>query len=251
MTQPVLRAHEVEHLEAADVRHVEVEDDEVVRLEREQLDGLEAARRLREAELRLGREARDDHLADDLAVVESPKCPIKRQPVDVGAIARRIVEEHAPLGEAKRITVDLVAGDPAPVLGDPDRLGQVVTNLLGNAIKFTPEGGRVTVRVRAGGGRVELDVEDTGVGIPAALHARVFDRFARADSVRSATAGTGLGLTIVREIAAAHGGEVGLESDVGRGSRFWVRLPAQAATPAQGDLGRRDRDAPGALAARG
>jgi signal transduction histidine kinase len=146
--------------------------------------------------------------------------------VDLAAIAHKVIADLEPLTEAKRLHVgfDAPAGK-ACVLGDAMRLTQVVMNLVGNAIKFTPEGGRIWIRIGVRNELVELTVEDTGVGIPEHLVGRVFDRFARADAARDPTTGTGLGLTIVREIITGHGGEVGVDSALGKGSSFWVRLP--------------------------
>ena len=103
---------------------------------------------------------------------------------------------------------------------------QILTNLVDNAIKYTPAGGRVAVRAEARGGRVRLVVEDTGPGIPKEHHARLFERFYRVDDARSRDlGGTGLGLAIVKHLALANGGDVAVESDVGKGSRFIVALP--------------------------
>jgi two-component system phosphate regulon sensor histidine kinase PhoR len=102
---------------------------------------------------------------------------------------------------------------------------QILTNLVDNAIKYTPAGGRVTVAAEARGGRVRIIVEDTGAGIPREHHARLFERFYRVDDARSRDlGGTGLGLAIVKHLALANGGDVSVESDVGKGSRFIVTL---------------------------
>jgi two-component system phosphate regulon sensor histidine kinase PhoR len=163
----------------------------------------------------------------DLARIEGTEGSFEPKEVDLVAIARKVLNDLEPLTEAKglRVGFSACAGNVC-VLGEGGRLTQVAANLVGNAIKFTPEGGRVSVEIRQNGEHVELSVEDTGIGIPADQVDRVFDRFARADAVRDKTTGTGLGLTIVREIVTSHGGEVGLDSTLGKGSRFWVRLPA-------------------------
>lgn len=162
----------------------------------------------------------------DLARIEGTGGRLEFEEVDLPAVARKVLADLEPLTEAKRLRVSFSAPEPRVcVLGEGMRLTQVVMNLVGNAIKFTPEGGSVAVEVRLVADAAEVAVEDTGVGIPAELVGRVFDRFARADAVRDPTTGTGLGLTIVREIVQAHGGDVGLTSELGKGSRFWVRLP--------------------------
>ncbi|MGZ3430122.1 MAG: sensor histidine kinase, partial [Polyangia bacterium] len=102
----------------------------------------------------------------------------------------------------------------------------ILSNLVDNAIKYTPAGGRVSVRAEARGGKVRIFVEDTGPGIPKEHHQRLFERFYRGDDARSRDlGGTGLGLAIVKHLVLANGGDVSVESDVGKGSRFIVALP--------------------------
>jgi signal transduction histidine kinase len=121
------------------------------------------------------------------------------------------------------LTID---AEPLEVQGDRHRLRQLGTILLDNALKYTPSGGRVTVRCVRAGKHAELSVADTGPGIPAAEQARIFDRFVRADSARTRSAGgTGLGLAIARWIAESHGGRISVESQPGVGATFLVRLP--------------------------
>jgi signal transduction histidine kinase len=118
------------------------------------------------------------------------------------------------------------------VVGDRRRLGQVVNNLVSNAIKFTPRGGRVEAQVQlTDGGWVETRIRDTGLGISADALPSLFDRYTRAPEAH-ATPGTGLGLMIVREIVEAHGGSVGVHSEAGAGSTFWFRLPQGGPTQA-------------------
>jgi signal transduction histidine kinase len=108
---------------------------------------------------------------------------------------------------------------------DRARIRDAAAILLDNAIKYTPEGGRVTVTVREEGGRAELEVADTGVGIPEEQLPQIFERFYRADKAR-AGGGVGLGLAIARQIAEAHGGTIDVQSEPGKGSTFVLRLPA-------------------------
>jgi signal transduction histidine kinase len=108
------------------------------------------------------------------------------------------------------------------VLGDEDRLVQVVVNLLANAVRFTPVGGRVTIRLIDAGPECEIQVEDTGVGIPASELPHIFESYRQAHPGKG---GTGLGLAIVRGLVQAHGGRVTAESQEGKGSRFTVLLP--------------------------
>jgi len=126
---------------------------------------------------------------------------------------------------------------PIQIRHDPVRIGQVVTNLVGNAIKFTPRGGRVTVGVRGEpDGSAVITVADTGIGIDAAELPRIFDRFfrgARASEARGS--GSGLGLAIVRSIVEMHGGTVTVESRLGAGSTFRVVLPPNPRPPSSSD----------------
>ena len=124
----------------------------------------------------------------------------------------------------------MIEPDTPPVLGGPEALGQVVRNLVHNAIKFTPPGGRITVNARRLPGEaatVELRVADTGPGIPSVELPRIFERFYKADKSRHRDGeGSGLGLAIARHTVDAHGGHIRAESEPGRGSVFIVELPA-------------------------
>ena len=153
-------------------------------------------------------------------------------PFVLEALVREVVANQAGLAAAAGNRIDIVAvTEPAGrVLGDPARLRQILLNLVGNAVKFT-RGGVVTVEIEAGPPvaetrRVEIRVIDTGIGIAEADQARVFDDFVTLDSSYGReTGGTGLGLGITRRLVTALGGEIGMESDPGAGSVFWVRLP--------------------------
>jgi signal transduction histidine kinase len=145
---------------------------------------------------------------------------------------------------AEQAVVEVVAdAHPVPEIeGDADRLGQLVDNLVGNALKFTPAGGRVTVALRNGGDAARLSVTDTGIGIPPAEQARLFDRFYRASTaVEQEIPGIGLGLSICQAIAEGHGGRIEVTSEVGRGTTFLVTLPLRRPrTP--GDAPPHERD---------
>jgi signal transduction histidine kinase len=149
--------------------------------------------------------------------------------VDLGAAVERVVEDHRDLARARRHTLSLFVERPLPlVVGHERLLSEALVNYVTNAIKYTPEGGQVQVRVRSRDGRVRIEVSDDGVGIPASEQSRLFREFVRLDPKGSAVedaGGSGLGLSIVRRIAQAHGGEVGVESEPGRGSTFWLELP--------------------------
>ena len=118
------------------------------------------------------------------------------------------------------------------VRGDEARLGQVVVNLVHNAIKFSPDGGEVRVAVRRAGDDIELAVADHGIGIKRADRARIFERFYKADRARVRGGGTGLGLAIARHVVEGHGGRIRVESEEGLGSTFTVIIPIVAPAPA-------------------
>ena len=122
--------------------------------------------------------------------------------------------------------VELDADEHLQVVGERNRIAQMLANLLSNAVKYSPAGGTVRVRARRTGAVVRIEVADEGIGIPADQQSRIFERFFRADSSDTRRiGGTGLGLALVRELAEAHGGTAGFESVEGRGSTFWVELP--------------------------
>jgi signal transduction histidine kinase len=148
---------------------------------------------------------------------------LDRKPVDLAALIDRVVEELHPQAEEAGIALERERyGSHFAYLGDEERLYQLVVNLAANAIRFTPPGGRVTVRLIDTSTEFELQVEDTGVGIPADALSTIFDPYRQAHRDRG---GTGLGLAIVRGVATAHGGRVTAESREGKGSRFTVLLP--------------------------
>jgi signal transduction histidine kinase len=130
------------------------------------------------------------------------------------------------LAEDKSIAIACNADRKVPVEGDRARLKQVVVNLLDNAIKYTPEHGAIHLNVRTENGHAFLEVADNGIGIPPDALPHVFERFYRVDQTRSGDSGSaGLGLSIVKSICTAHGAEVEVQSAIGKGSRFRVKLP--------------------------
>ena len=145
-------------------------------------------------------------------------------PVDLNALAIETIEQMNLLAEEKPITLNHPEGPAVMVMGDRDRLKQILVNLLDNAIKYTPQGGRVTVETGIEGERAFVTVEDTGIGIDPSHHGRVFERFYRVTPDRG-EAGAGLGLAIVKSICHAHGGSVSLRSVPEIGSCFRVELP--------------------------
>ena len=153
------------------------------------------------------------------------------QRFDLAELTTSTAEQMCLLAEDKGIAISCHAPQPVFVEGDRARLKQVVVNLLDNAIKYTPEHGKVDLLIFAANQRAVLEVADTGIGIPAAAQPRIFQRFFRVDPARSREmGGAGLGLSIVKSICTAHGGEVDFQSREGQGSRFKVQLPLAPAT---------------------
>jgi two-component system sensor histidine kinase BaeS len=138
------------------------------------------------------------------------------------------VAAHRPEAETRRVVLVLVADKDLPLVDvDPDRAAQVVNNLLQNALRFTPQGGRIVLSARLQDGTVEFSVQDGGPGIPADDLPRVFDRFYKGDKARQRAEGrSGLGLSIARGLVRAHGGSIWAESPVGQGATFRFTLPA-------------------------
>jgi len=167
----------------------------------------------------------------DLSRIESGSAVVRRDEVDLGRLATTTTERLRLFAERQGVPLrtDVPVAVP-PVRGDEARLGQVLVNLLHNAVKFSPNGGEVVVRVRASDDEVVTSVEDHGVGIPRAALARVFERFYKVDRVRVRGGGTGLGLAIARHVVEQHGGRLWVESEEGRGSTFSFALPRGAAT---------------------
>lgn len=163
----------------------------------------------------------------ELSRLRAGVLPLARTPVDMAQVVARAVEELRPQAEEAGLTLERErVGDRFDCVGDEDRLLQVVVNLVANAVRFTPRGGRVTVRLVDAGDELELQVEDTGIGIPAAALPHIFESWRQAHRDRG---GTGLGLAVVRGIVHAHHGRVTVESHEGKGSRFTVLLPRAAA----------------------
>ena len=168
-------------------------------------------------------------LLDDLLILsrlEGMDAALDREPVDLDAVARRAVELLTPAAREKRVEIELQEEDVPAVQGDAGNLERLLLNLLDNAIKYNRPDGKITVRVGRCGADALLEVSDTGIGIPSESIPRIFERFYRVDKGRAREeGGTGLGLAIVKHIAQAHGGQVDVESRMGRGATFRVRLP--------------------------
>jgi PAS domain S-box-containing protein len=193
------------------------------------------------------------HLVDDLldvARISTGKVELRRQRMDLKEVVATAVETSASLIDAggHTLTVD-VPPQPLPMDSDPTRIAQVVSNLLNNAAKYTPQGGRIALRVRAEGQQAVLSVTDTGVGIESDAIAKVFEMFAQVpSSAAKPQGGLGIGLSLVQSLVALHGGSVSATSPgSGKGSTFTVRLPlasaqeASAAAQAPAESGKPDQ----------
>jgi PAS domain S-box-containing protein len=173
----------------------------------------------------------------DVSRIVTGRLRLDLRPIELAPVVDAAIETLQPSAAAKGVDLSCTLGRTGKVLGDPDRLQQVVWNLLSNAIKFTPAGGRVSVALSRAGAAAVIAVTDTGEGIPGSLLPYVFDRFTQGDSsVTRMHGGLGLGLSIVRHIVELHGGQVSAHSDgPGHGATFWVKLPLRTLPPM--DLG--------------
>jgi two-component system, OmpR family, sensor histidine kinase BaeS len=163
----------------------------------------------------------------DLSLAEAGQLPLHRELTSLEELLRRVGELHEPTALAAQVTITVEVDDAISASVDRRRIHQVLVNLVANAVRHTPAGGAVSLRLRRLGNEAVIDVADTGSGIPAEHLPMIFDRFWRGDVSRTrSTGGSGLGLAIVRQLVVAHGGAVSVTSTVGTGSTFTVRLPA-------------------------
>ena len=167
----------------------------------------------------------------DVSKMESAEMRLRLVPADIAAVARESVDELESLVGTRQL-VRKWPEDPVMAIVDRDVVSRVLQNLLGNALKFTPATGAITVEVEANDDMVRVAVSDTGPGIPREYRERVFEKFGQVDAVlRGQRFSTGLGLTFCRLAVEAHGGRIGVDSEVGRGSTFWFVLPRNGPTP--------------------
>ena len=174
--------------------------------------------------------ARLSRLIDDLlelSQIESKAVPLKRRPVLLRPLLEEVIARLRHQLEGRSVRVELsVPPETPPVDGDPERLRQIFSNLLDNAIKFNQSGGRIAITAGAADGQLRVSIEDTGIGIPETDLPRIFERFYRVDKARSRElGGTGLGLAIVKHLVELHGGSVSAASRVDRGTTFTLLLP--------------------------
>jgi signal transduction histidine kinase len=170
------------------------------------------------------------HLVEDLrllSLAEAGQLTLRRTDVDVASLLRGVAEGTQAAASDKGIYLGVdIPQEPLVVDGDATRLRQVLGNLVGNAMRYTPDGGAVTLRAHQGARRVWISVSDTGPGIPAEDLPRIFDRFYRGDAARDrATGGSGLGLAIAKALVVAHDGTIEVESEPGAGTAITIGLP--------------------------
>jgi signal transduction histidine kinase len=171
-----------------------------------------------------------------VAQIEAGETRIQQADIDLATVAQEAVESAQPRALAGGITLELDCPASAPMHGDPHRIAQAIDNLVSNAIKFTPEGGFVEVRIRPSEETMVLEVQDSGIGIPETEQARLFERFFRASTVASRVPGVGLGLTIVKAIIEAHGAGLEVTSKEGAGTTFRMELPSGGTVAAVPEL---------------
>jgi signal transduction histidine kinase len=224
----------VSHELRTPIASIQAHVDSLLLPEADRPDAAETERRLRvtAAETRRLADLIEDLLM--LARADSEELKVANRAIELGPIVDQVVQALGPLAlNERKVTVkldDLPAGIWA--IGDVDRLAQVLTNLVRNAINYTPEGGVVSVRMSGSADHVQLAVSDTGLGITAADLEHIFERFYRVDSSRTRdTGGFGLGLSIARELVEAMGGSLSATSQPGLGSTFWISL--RRAEPSQ------------------
>jgi len=166
----------------------------------------------------------------DLAMGRAESAISKRTPVDLGGMAREVVSEFKERAKEKGLNLRIEAGEgPIEIIGVEEDIRKVFDNLVGNAIKYTPPGGEVSVRVGLDGDIARVEVSDTGIGIPGDALPRIFDEFYRAQNARMIESeGTGLGLSIIKRIVEQHSGDISVESELGKGTTFRVSFPRSA-----------------------
>jgi two-component system, sensor histidine kinase ChiS len=164
----------------------------------------------------------------DLAKLEEGMMDMKAEPVRLCNVAKEIAALMSSVAEERKIRVLLDVPENLPeIMADSDRVGQIITNLLGNALKFTPEGGTVTIKGEDKGGCLQISVADTGIGMPKEALGKIFGKFEQVPENRGRTRGakgTGLGLAVARGLVLAHGGKIWVESEVDRGTTFYFTL---------------------------
>ena len=167
----------------------------------------------------------------DISKIESGRLALRRETFDIAGVLEETLASIRPQGAAKSIAIETNVSVSAPIFADRLRVKQVLFNLLSNALKFTPEGGKVRIDGALNDGYLEISVSDTGIGIPKDQHEAVFDKFYQVGATtKGVREGTGLGLAITKALVEEHGGRVWVESEPGKGSRFTFTIALEART---------------------
>ena len=159
----------------------------------------------------------------DISRMEAGQMPLNRQTCDLAGVTKEVTDSFSVLAGRRQLSIESLSG-PLSVHADKDVLQRIIANLVGNAIKFTPDGGQIHVTIGRKDSMARVAVTDSDPGIPAEYHAKVFEKFGQVDK-QARRHSTGLGLTFCKLAVHAHGGEIGVESEVGKGSTFWFALP--------------------------
>jgi signal transduction histidine kinase len=170
----------------------------------------------------------------DLSRIESGRVELHPSPTEVFGLIKSAIAEFKADADAKGVKLGTESSLPEfAVLVDRERIGHVFSNLISNAVRYTPRGGNITLDAKLADGYVHFTVADTGTGIAKEYQERIFEKFFQVPD--SGPKGTGLGLYIATEIVRAHGGEIGVDSEPGKGSIFWFTLPAAKRTDMKGE----------------
>ena len=164
----------------------------------------------------------DDFL--DMRRIEEGRFERAKELVDMVTLLREEAQLYSQQSPKHQLAVE-VGPRPLPVMGNPDRLRQVIGNLISNAIKYSPQGGIIEISAEAENGSVRVEIRDEGMGIPPSQQPQIFTKFFRGDAAASGITGTGLGLAVSRDIIESHGGRIGFTSAEGEGTTFFVELP--------------------------
>lgn len=179
-----------------------------------------------------------ERLVDDLldfARMDAGTFRLALRDTDLGAMAREVIGSLRPLSDEAQVTIeDCLPETPLLARMDPARIERVLMNLIGNALKFTPAGGTIQVSARRDGQSIRCEIRDTGIGIAPADLEKLFQRFSQLSPGMRQMSGTGLGLSISKALVEAHGGQIGVESTLGKGSTFWFTLPSAKPIPTDG-----------------
>lgn len=211
-------AHELRNPIGVIQSHLEAMQDGVFPMDAEQIGSLQ------EETLLLKRLVED---LRELALADAGQLTLTREPTDLRALTERTVAAFQPQADEKQVTLTMALASSLPLLNvDAQRIEQVLRNLLSNALRYTPANGNVSVKLLRDGTFARVEVRDTGTGIAPEALPHVFERFWRGDKSRSrAYGGTGLGSAIAKQWVVAHGGEIGVKSELGKGTMFWFTLP--------------------------